>query len=420
MEVEMLNSVLEKPRLERHPPADAPSRRLKVEFQSQPDIQGAMADDVHKARHDEFKSFVAWNVEPFAEQWDREQKIPDGVIAKLAQSGYLGCCLPPEYDGQGWDTVTFGLLNEAFGRGSSALTGVLTVQAMVSMALHKWGTAEQKRQWLPLLARGETIASFALTEPGTGSDLQSVATEFSQCSDGFILNGTKKWISCAQFAGVFLVFGKLEQRPVACLVSRDSPGLSVEPITDLMGFRAAGLALLHFENVAVPAANIVGKPGFALSHVAPVGLHFGRISTACSALGLLRGCFEESITRAAKRKVGEKTVGELGMIRSLIAKMGTDLEAARLLCHHACRAEDEHLPEAFEKTFMAKYFTSRAAVRAASDAVQIHGASGCHASSPTSRFYRDAKIMEIIEGTTQIHEDVLGKMFVARAGRFGN
>jgi alkylation response protein AidB-like acyl-CoA dehydrogenase len=240
---------------------------------------------------------------------------------------------------------------------------------MVSMALLKWGTAEQKRQWLPLLARGETIASFALTEPGTGSDLQSVATEFSRCSDGFILNGTKKWISCAQFAGVILVFGKLEQRPVACLVSRDSPGLSVKPITDLMGFRAAGLAQLHFENVAVPAVNLVGKPGFALSHIPPVGLHFGRIRTACSALGLLRGCVEESITHAASRKIGDKTVGELGMIRSLIARMGTDLEAARLLCHNACRAEDEHLPEAFEKTFMAKYFTSRAAVRAASDAV---------------------------------------------------
>jgi len=385
----------------------------------QPDMQHVLTTDVYKTRHEEFKAFVALNVEPFAEQWDREQKIPEAVIAKLAKCGYLGCSLPAEYNGQGWDTVTFGLLNEALGRGSSALTGVLTVQAMVSMALLKWGTAEQKRKWLPPLARGEMIAAFALTEPGTGSDLQSVSTEFSRNSDGFILNGTKKWISCAQFAGMFLVFGKTEQRPVACLVSRDSPGLSVEPITDLMGFRAAGLAQLHFENVEVPAANVIGKPGFALSHVAPVGLHYGRVSTACSALGLLRGCFEESIAHAAKRKIGNKTVGDIGMIRSLIARMGTDLEAARLLCHSACRAEDEHLPEVFEKTFMAKYFTSRAAVGAASDAVQIRGASGCHGDSPTSRFYRDAKIMEIIEGTTQIHEDVLGKMFVGRAGPLG-
>ena len=169
---------------------------------------------------------------------------------------------------------------------------------------------------------------------------------------------------------MFLVFGKLEQRSVACLVPRDSPGLQIEPIHDLMGFRSAGLAQLTFNDVEVPVANVVGKPGFALSHVAPVGLQYGRISTACSALGLLRGCFEESIAYAAVRKIDERTVGEIGMIRALIARMGTDLEAAGLLCHNACRTEDDHLPEVFENTLMAKYFTSIAAVKAASDAVR--------------------------------------------------
>ncbi len=381
-------------------------------------MRGVSADQ-SEARHKDFKAFVALNVEPFAERWDREQRIPDSVISLLAKSGYLGCSLPPQYGGQGWDMVTFGLLNEAMGRGSSALTGVLTVQAMVSMALLKWGTKEQKGKWLPLLARGEMIGAFALTEPGAGSDIQSLATGLALEGDHFILNGHKKWISCAQFAAVFLVFGKIEERPVACLVPRDSPGLRVEPIDDLMGFRAAGLAEVHFKDVEVPSANLVGKPGFALSHVAPVGLHYGRISTACSALGLLRGCFEESVAHAALRKIGGRIAGDIGMIRSLIAGMGTDLEAASLLCQNACRAEDQHLPEVFEKTLMAKYFTSRAAVRAASDAVQIRGASGCHGSSPVSRYYRDAKIMEIIEGTTQIHEDILGKIFVDQAGRFG-
>jgi alkylation response protein AidB-like acyl-CoA dehydrogenase len=375
--------------------------------------------DSQKGKHKEFKTFVALNVEPFAEQWDRDQRLPDAMLSKLAQCGYLGCSLPPDYGGKGWDIVTFGLLNEAFGRASPALTGVLTVQAMVSMALLKWGTAEQKRKWLPPLAKGEMIGAFALTEPGAGSALQSLATEFTQHSEGhpLVLNGSKKWISCAQFAAVFLVFGTLGQRSVACVVPRETPGVHVEPIADLMGFRAAGLAELHFQDVEVPSANVVGKPGFALSHVAPVGLHYGRISTACSALGLLRGCFEESIAHAATRKIGDKSEGDIGMIRSLIARMGTDLEAGSLLCHNACRAEDAHLPEVFEKTLMAKYFTSRAAVRAASDAVQIRGASGCHGSSPVSRYYRDAKIMEIIEGTTQIHEDILGKMFVDQADR---
>ena len=377
--------------------------------------------DRQKAKHAEFKNFVTLNVEPFAETWDREQRIPDLVISMLANSGYLGCSLPRDYGGQGSDIITFGLLNEALGRGSSSLTGVLTVQAMVSMALLKWGTEEQKGRWLPPLAKGEMISAFALTEPGAGSAIQSLVTEFTRSSksDSLILNGNKKWITCAQLAGVFLVFGKLDQRPTACLVPRDTPGLRVEPIRDMMGFRAAGLAELHFHDVEVPSANLVGKPGFALSHVAPIGLQYGRISTAWSGLGLLRGCFEESIAHAATRKIGNNTVGDIGMIRSLIAKMGTDLEAGSFLCHSACRAEDDHLPEAFEKTLMAKYFTSRAAVRAASDAIQIRGASGCHGSSPVSRYYRDAKIMEIIEGTTQIHEDILGKMFVDRAGRLG-
>jgi D-alanine--poly(phosphoribitol) ligase subunit 1 len=377
--------------------------------------------DAHEAKREEFRAFVALDVEPFAEQWDRDQRVPDAILSKLAERGYLGCRLPPEYSGQGWDVVTFGLLNEALGKGSSALTDVLTVQAMVSMALLKWGRAEQKRRWLPPLAKGEMIGAFALTEPGAGSAIQCLATEFTRSADGrsLILNGQKRWISCAQFAAVFLVFGTLEGRSAACVVPRDAPGLRVEPIHDLMGFRAAGLAEVHFEDVKVPSEALVGKPGFALSHVAPVGLHYGRLSTACSALGLLRGCFEESIAHASVRRIGQKIVGDLGMIRSLIARMGTDLEAAGLLCHSACRADDEHLPAAFEKALVAKYFTSRAAVRAASDAVQILGASGCHGSSPASRYYRDAKIMEIIEGTTQIHEDILGRIFVGQAGRLG-
>jgi alkylation response protein AidB-like acyl-CoA dehydrogenase len=371
-----------------------------------------------KARHEDFKAFVKENVEPFAEKWDREQRIPQSAIGTLAKLGYLGCSLPTQNGGHGWDTVTFGLLNEALGRGSSSLNGVLTVQTMVAKALLKWGSAEQIQKWIPMLAQGEIIGAFALTEAGGGSDIHSLATEFTDSrGDALVLNGAKKWISCGQFASLFLVFGKLGDRSLACLVPRETPGLEVEPIHDLMGFRAAGLAQLTFKNVQVAPANVVGKPGFALSHVAPVGLHYGRISTACSALGLLRGCFEESVRWAATRKIGNQPLGEIGMIRTLMAAMGTDLEAGSFLCHNACRAADENLPEAFEKAVMAKYFTSRAAVRAASDAVQIQGAAGCHASSSVSRFYRDAKIMEIIEGTTQIHEHLLGGIFLGQARR---
>lgn len=377
-----------------------------------------LLSDWHRTRHEAFKAFVSRRVEPFADEWDRTQRIPESAIAEAAESGFLGCSLPRDYGGEGWDALTFGLLNEAFGRSSCAFTGVITVQAMVSMALLKWGTAEQKRTWLPSLARGEVIGAFAMTEPGGGSATDALTTEFVECPGGLTVNGCKTWISGAQFASVFLVFGRIGARPAACLVRRDTPGLRIEPITDLLGFRAAGLARLHFDAVRVPVADMVGKPGFALSHVAAVGLHYGRISTACSALGLLRGCFEESVAHAATRRIGGRHAGDIGMIRSLLARMGTDCEAAAGLCRSACLAEDDRSPEAFERALMAKYFTSRAAVRAASDAVQIRGASGCHGSSPVARFYRDAKIMEIIEGTTQIHESMLGQLFVDQAGRF--
>ena len=371
------------------------------------------------ARYEDFKAFATAEVAPRAETWDREQIAPVDLLPVLAKRGYFGSNLPAEFGGRGWDTVTFGLLCEALGRCSSSLAVHVTVQTMVSMALLKWGTTEQKAKWLPPLASGKLLGAFAITEPGAGSAIESITTEFSQAhgSDDLVLNGSKKWISCGQTAGVFLVFGKSGQQAVACLVPRESSGLQIEPLQDMLGFRGAGLAELHFQNVKIPAANVVGKRGFALSHVAPVSLHYGRISTACSALGLMRACFEESIAYAATRKVGDNLVGQLGIIRSLIANMGTGLEAGKLLCYEACRAADDHSPDAFEQALVAKYFTSRAAVAAASDAVQIRGASGCQGSSPVSRYYRDAKIMEIIEGTTQVHEQLLGKMFVNRANR---
>ena len=371
-----------------------------------------------ETRRTEFREFVASHVEPEAANWERDQVVPRRVVARMADKGYLGATLPREYGGQGWDVVTFGLLNEAFGRGSSSLTSYLTVQSMVAMAVLKWGTREQKSTWLPRLATGEVIASFAMTEPGTGSDLNSFKTEFKRRAggDALTLNGAKRWITCAQVAGVFVVFGKLESQSVACLVPRDTPGVTVEPIRELMGFRAAGLATLSFVDVELPLSNIVGKPGFGVSHVLPAGMQYGRISTACSALGIIRGCFEESVAYAVKRTIGSRTLGEIGMMRALIARMGTDLEAGNFLCHSACRSEDERAPESFEAALTAKYFTSQASVRAASDAVQLRGAAGCHESSPTARYYAGAKIMEIIEGTTQVHEDLLGKMYLGQAG----
>jgi len=371
-----------------------------------------------KLRYEEFKDFIKTNVEPYASKWDYNQEMPDDFLSLLGSAGYLGSNIPTEFGGKGWDFVTFGLLNEAVGRGISSLTDLLTIQAMVSSTLIKWGTSEQKSKWLEPLARGEIIGAFSLTEPNVGSAIQSLETKINKRGDKYILNGRKRWTSYGEKAGLFLVFGKDEDKSIACLLSKDTPGLEISPVKNMMGFRAAHMAQLNFHDIEIPESDIVGKPGFALSHVASVGLHYGRISTSCSALGLLRACFEESVIYSSQRKIGSKFVGEEGMIRTLIARMGTDLHAASLLCYSACKAEDEHTPDVYEKVQMAKYFTSKAVVRAASDAVQIQGANGCHESSPVARYYRDSKIMEIIEGTTQIHERMLGKTFVEKASRF--
>ena len=374
--------------------------------------------EVQQERQREFREFVASYVAPSAAEWDRAERIPESLVTRMAGAGYLGSTIPSKFGGQGWDTVTFGLLNEAFGRGSAALADLLTVQSMVSMTVLKWGSDEQKSRWLPPLARGETIGAFALTEPAGGSDLQSLQTKFTECGNGgYRLNGQKTWISHGQIAGLFLVIGCAGALPMACLLPRESAGLSIEPITGMLGFRAAGLARINFADVEIPADCVLGKPGVALSYLAPIGLHYGRISTACSSLGLLRGCFEEAAARAAMRRVGAGVVGDFGMIRSMIARMGADLNAAELLCLAACRAADEHLPEAFTKALIAKYFSSRAAVRAAADAVQIWGAAGCHEDAPVARYYRDARILEIIEGTTQVHEELLGRTFIDAASK---
>ncbi|MCK5369428.1 MAG: acyl-CoA dehydrogenase family protein, partial [Cyclobacteriaceae bacterium] len=256
-----------------------------------------------KDRYEEFKEFIKSNVEPNAFKWDYNEEMPDDFLSLFGKSGYLGSNIPTKFGGKGWDFVTFGLLNEAVGRGISSLTDLLTIQAMVSMTLIKWGTDEQKSKWLEPMARGEVIGAYALTEPNVGSAVQSLETKINKKGDKYILNGCKRWTSYGEKADLFLIFGKDEDKSIACLLPKDTPGLGISPLKNMMGFKAAHMAQLNFNDIEIPADDIVGKPGFAFSHLAPIGLHYGRISTACSALGLLRACFEESIVYASSRKI---------------------------------------------------------------------------------------------------------------------
>ena len=371
--------------------------------------------DEHRGRYRRFCEFVDRHAAPHADRWDKEQGVPRDVMALCGQEGFVGGIIPGEYGGGGWDVVTFGLLNEAFGAVSSSLCALFTVQTMVAMPLVKWGTDEQKKRWLPPMAKGEVLASFAMTEPKVGSDIQAVETTFTPKNEKghtYLLNGTKKWITLSALADIFLVFGKDDEgKSMACIIKSDAPGVKVTPLKEMLGFRGAHVSQIEFDNCEIPSGDLVGKPGLVLSYVAPIGLHYGRISTAWSSAGLLRACVQTSATYASERRQFENLIMDHEMIRQLITDMGVNLEAARHLCLGAAVAEDAHSPDAITKTLMAKYFASRVAARGAADTIQIMGAAGCHEENPAARYYRNAKIMQIIEGTDQVLQMVLGKNF---------
>lgn len=360
-----------------------------------------------------FQDFEREHIGVESNFWEINQGIPSVVIETCASKGYLGGTIPKEYGGLSWDYVTYGVFTEAIARGSVSLSGLFNVHTMVVETIVKWGTDQQKAHWLPLLASGSRVAALAMTEPGAGSDLSRIQTEYREGDKGFVLNGTKKWITFGAYADLFLVFGKsIDGHSMACLVDKDSPGITVTPIKEMLGFRASYLAQIEFHDVIVPYDHMIGRPGYAFTHLSPYALEFGRISIAFAALGLLRACLETCADYVRERKAFNANLIDHGMIAHMIADLGTDLEAAKLLSLDACRSKDEHCPDATEKIMMAKYFASRASSRHASNAVQMMGALGCNEHSAVSRYFRDSKTLEIVEGSNQIIQHLLGKGLV--------
>ncbi|QUL52229.1 acyl-CoA dehydrogenase family protein [Paenibacillus tritici] len=366
-------------------------------------------------RYKEFQDFATSLVEPYANQWDIDEALSPDIIAECAARGYMGGMIPRQYGGQEWDCVTYGLLNEAVGRSSASLTALFNVHTMVAQTLLKWGTEQQKEKWMARLAEGSILGAFALTEPGAGSDIQGITSEYKPEGDGFVLNGTKRWITCGGLADIFIVFGKLNGKPTACIVERAQPGVTVIPVNNMLGFKAGHLAVLEFRNCIVPRDNMIGHEGIAFNYIAPYALEFGRISVAWAAVGLLRGCLENSGAHALRRRTFDRFLAEHSIISKYITDMGVELEAAKLLCLDACRLKDEGLPEATERIMAAKYYASAASARHSAHAVQIMGAIGCNEHFSVSRYYRDSKTFEIIEGSSEISQMILGKSYARKA-----
>jgi glutaryl-CoA dehydrogenase (non-decarboxylating) len=350
------------------------------------------------------REFVATWVAPHAGAWDRAGRVPDEVIGELRRRGYLGSHLAADLGGGGLDPITYGLVTEEIGRGCSSLRSLLTVHDMVSEAVRRWGSPFLKRETLPRLARAEILAALALSEPQVGSDAASVETEAVRDGEDFVLHGRKKWITFGMIADLFLVFARCGGQVAAFAVPAATAGLTRQPITTIVGTRASLLAELTLAGCRVPADHLVGRVGFGFSHVASTALDHGRYSVAWGAVGIVQACLDACLAYTAERRQFGKPLAGHQLVQRKLTRMIADARAARLLCLQAGYQRSIGGLDAATETLVAKYFASRAATRAANDAVQLHGANGLSQDYPVERYLRDARVTEIIEGSTQIQE----------------
>ncbi|MEV6606217.1 acyl-CoA dehydrogenase family protein [Kutzneria sp. NPDC051319] len=348
------------------------------------------------------RSFVDSEIRPNADAWDRAGAIPEELLDRIADAGLWAPFLPVEIGGSGIDMVTLGEIHEEVGRGCSSVRSLLTVHTMLSWALQRFGTDAQIQQWGPALATGRTLGAFCLSEPGAGSDTAAIITTAVPHKGGWLLNGLKKWTTNGQRADLFLVFAKGPASTVALLVPSTAPGVLVNPIDDMLGTRSSMLAEIAFSDVELGPEALLGPSGFASGMVLTGTLDLGRYSVAAGSVGIIQACIDACSAYAAERRVGGTALRDLPLIQAKLSDMVTDVRAARLLLAEAGRLKDRGDAATIMATWIAKYFASTAAARHASEAVQVHGANGCSPEFPVGRFYRDAKVMEIIEGSTEI------------------
>ncbi len=350
------------------------------------------------------RQFVAEWVAPHAGEWDRAGRMPPQVIDQVRQRGYLGSHLAPQLGGGGLDPIAYGLITEQIGRGCSSLRSLLTVHDMVSEAIRRWGSPYLKREVVPRLARAELLAALALSEPDVGSDAASVQTVAERDGDAYVLHGRKRWITFGMVADLFLVFARCGGQVAAFAVPADAAGLTRQPITTVVGTRASHLAELTFDGCRVAPEHLVGRVGFGFTHVALTALDHGRYSVAWGAVGIAQACLDACLAYTAERQQFGKPIAGHQLVQQKLTRMIVDVRAARLLCCRAGYQRSIGAPDAAGETLIAKYHASRAATSAANDAVQLHGANGLSQDYPVERYLRDAKVTEIIEGSTQIQE----------------
>lgn len=356
-----------------------------------------------------FRQFAQNEVAPLAQQIDKTELFPTKLVQKMADMGFLGALVSEEFCGKPIDLISFGLLNEELGNACSSTRSLITVHSMVTFALKRWGKREQQEKWLPLLAKGEKIGAFALSEPNIGSNAGHIETTAVSQGNMVVLNGRKKWITFGQIADLFLLFARQDGKAIALLVEKDTPGLTIHPIQGMMGTKGTMLAELELNDCHIPAQNMLAGIGFGIMAVAMSALDIGRYSVAWGSVGIGQACLEASLDYTQVREQFGEPLRKFQLIQQMITNMVTHVKAARLLCLQAGYALENQPANATNDILIAKYFASKTAMEVASDAVQIHGANGCSSDYPVQRFLRDAKVMEIIEGSHQMQQIMIAK-----------
>ncbi len=365
------------------------------------------------------RQFAEQEVAPVAREADEKGQFPLHLVKRMGELGFLAGPIEPEYGGSSMDYVSYALLCEELGRADSSVRGFLTVHtSLVSMCIRDWGTEEQKRRYLPRLATGEWIGCYALTEPNAGSDVASMETLAREEGDYYILDGEKIWITNGISAHVAIVFASRDHSArhrgiCAFLVETNTLGFYREPMPGKeLGHRASEHVHIMLKECRVPKSALLGAPGEGFK-VAMSALDRGRLGVAAGAVGVAQACLDACISFATQRRQFGQRIADFEMIQATLADMAADVEAARLLVYRAAWTKDQGLP-ATKPTSIAKLFATEAAMKAASEAVLMHGNRGYSNDYPVERYYRDIKGLQIYEGTSHIQRIIIARELVGR------
>ena len=381
------------------------SERTQFELTDEQRAVGALAAEIAQRE-----------IAPHVARWDREHAFPRELYGKLTDAGLMGILVAEEYGGAGADYLSYALAIEELARVDAGTAVTLSVHSMICSAIVRLGTPEQKERWLRRLATGDVIAGFALTESDAGSDAAALRATAKRRDTGYVLNGRKQWCTSGSYAGVvmgmFRTGGTGSRGVSAFLIDATLPGISVERVTEKLGIHTSNTCDLAFDAVEIGEDARLGEEGAGFGN-AMRALTAGRIGIAAQAIGILAACLDESVAFARERMAFGKPIGAFEGVSFKLAQMAMDLDAARMLTYRAAALADAGEPFALAAS-KAKLFASTAARKHAAEAVQIHGGYGYTSEFPVERHYRDAKITEIYEGTSEIQQLIIARSLLGR------